>query len=212
MAPCSHEYQGRGDPCKGFACADRSFLFLSLTRTGPGKSYECLSADRIGSLSKVILKQAGWDGFNPHFLRALAAQRLERSQGEHVSRQAGFWCPTSQVYCERYNPLPVSIVPVDFMRQQGDDQDDENLVVVAAPAPVALAPTARPSAPAPWCVVAAEALALLFRSSSVVWDGGGGRFLWSFAARGLSFLIRFPPRFLVNRVRSGFVVCFFGLV
>lgn len=122
-ALCKHKYGGFGDPCKGKPCENKSFLFLSDNRSDG--AYYCIKPDTIGSLSKKIMALAGMPAkFKPHFLRALAAQRLERVQGEQVSRQAGHWCQNSLVYRSSYNPKAVTIVPADFLLAQKNDEPE----------------------------------------------------------------------------------------
>jgi hypothetical protein len=117
QAICQHQYVGLGNCCKGFPCDDGSFLFLALSRS-KGKYY-AVSPDRIGSLTKEIFKLLNWsDVYKPHWLRALTARRLERSQGALVARAAGFWVEGSTAFRSAYNPVVISLIPPEFITAQ----------------------------------------------------------------------------------------------
>ena len=82
--------------------------------------YRCISADRIGAVTKIIMKQAGFDTskFAPHTMRALAARRLINLQGERVARTLGGWSEGSRVLRHHYVPRTVAVVPPNFREQQ----------------------------------------------------------------------------------------------
>ena len=120
---CMHVYS-QGDPCLGESCHDRSFVFMGLNRRN-AQSFTCIKADTVASESTKVMAIAGLDTtrLKPHFLRALAARRLENVQGTLISKQVGQWTPDSSVYNAAYNPHRAVIVPVEFLNVQGEDEE-----------------------------------------------------------------------------------------